>query len=214
MNISGKITVNNKKRFGKYNPLKNFEEINFGAKKLSWQQSLQNSDYEELAGINELDTGILNTEVITSKPMKLEIQLVNSERKLKKIKKEIKNNEIMQTNEFPSSKKLYEAQKKLKKEITAYRKQYRELGLTYKIADTSHQAEMLIINAIATVYEGIDKNSVFKKVRSKISGNEEKQRAKTAKLLVRKIEKQMNRSAKTELEEIEHLFIKAEKLMR
>lgn len=213
MNISGKIEVA-KKKYGKYDPNKDIEGISFGRKKiLPKEQKPQKDNYEELTGINELDVNILNTEVITSEPLRLEIQLSNSEAKLKKIRKELKNNELIDFNNPETCKKLSDTEKKIENNIKSYREQYRKLGLAYKIADFSYQAELNITNSIVFIGEKIRETPLAKAFSSIVPAYKQKQQVKAAQILSKKIDHEMSHPVRANSREIEKYLLRAEKLI-
>ncbi len=120
----------------------------------------------------------------------------------------------MQTTNLQASKKLNEAKEKLEKQVKIYRQQYRQLGITYKIADTAHQTEIWITNTITTITESVGANPVVKKIMSKLPGNREKQQVTMAKLLTERINRELHRSVSPEPEEFEVLLNGAEKIIR
>ncbi|HSA06334.1 MAG TPA: hypothetical protein P5556_04070 [Candidatus Gastranaerophilales bacterium] len=212
MDISGKVSINQKK-YSKYIFQKKVEEASFGRKKANQQLKQNEDNYEELSGLNDLDSNILNTKNISSESARLEIQLANTEKKLKKVNNEIKINENLDITGFASSKKLYSAEKKLKKEIADYRKEYRQLGIAYKIADTANQIEEISFNGIKTIKDKIRGNGFIKQILSIIPAYKDKEKAEKAKFLNKKLTTEMTKPAKPNNEEIEILLIKAEKLL-
>ncbi len=213
MNISGNIKTE-KKKYGKYLPHKKVERISFAKKQLYLQQNPRPEEHEELIGINDLDINMVNSDNISSKPLLLEIQLSNSEKKLQKIKKEIKDNEMLEINDSARKKKLHEAQQKVEKNIESYRMQYRELGLAYKIADTTSRVKVSISGAIAVVTEKVMQASVVKDVLAKVPSYREKEGLKAAQTLNKKIAGEMARPKSPASDEIEVLLVKAEKIVR
>lgn len=215
MNISGKIEIGKKNKYGKFSSRKINEGITFtGRKTLTSGKDTEEKSYEELSGINDFDTSILDANAIASEPLRLEIKLAVSEKKLEKIKKERKINKTLGIEDLPSNKKLQDAEKKVKTEITSYRKQYRELGITYKIADICNQAELFVNNTITGLTESAANLGIIKKILSKIPNYKEKEQYKKSKLLAKKIESEVSRQGRYEVEEFEYLLVKAEKITR
>ena len=207
MNITGKISTN-KKKYGKYLPQTKFEGINFGRKKQDKKINQHINTYEEITGLNDLDSNILNKnpeKYLSKEPLRLEMQLEKAEKKVKKINEEIKLNKLLNIKNPQNNEQLEKTKKRLEKEIIIYRKQYRTLGLSYKIADTVNQANYTIEEKIIIIKDNLNQNTVIKKALNFIPGHKEKQKIKTAEFLHKKLLIEMNKLPQTE--EIEHLLL-------
>ncbi len=213
MNIADKITIN-KKKYRKYDLNKSIENV-FGGKKKHFQQiNPQKNHYEEQAGLNDLDSNILNTKAVFSTSIGYEIRLSITEKKLHKIKKEIKDNKILGIKDSTEDKKLYKTQARLEKEIILYRQQYRELGVTYKIADTLNQASWVVFKGVEKFKNCLKNNPLIKKIIAKNPVYAAKKKLGTANLVNKKLVNELTRPVDPKTQTIEHLLIQSEKLIR
>lgn len=213
MNISGDVKLN-KKKYGKYLPHKKVERVSFAKKNIKPGQNPQEQEHEELIGINDLDVNMINPDNIASKPLQLEIQLSNSETKLEKLKKEIKDNQMLGVNESTRGKKLHEAHQKVTKDIEAYRMQYRELGLSYKIADTTSRVKVSVLKAVAVITQKVMQVPAVKDVLAKVPSYRQREKLSMAQALSKKISAEMASQKSPDPEEVEVLLVKAEKFVR
>lgn|GEM_PF-5029382 len=212
MNIPGSIDVN-KKKYGKYDPNQNPAFISYGQKKNQSVQKVHGAEYEELAGINELDTKALNTEKINSEPLKLELKLERAEKKFKKIQKELKDNKKYEIYDEAYTKKLQEAGKKAEEEIKNYRVKYREQGLTFKMADNVHQAKNSVADALISLKDKTKDNPLVQRLLSSFPGYKDRQIVKKAQMLNKRLSREMSRPGIARTDNIEFILIKAEKLI-
>jgi hypothetical protein len=202
---SGEISVN-RKRYNKYDASRKVEGALFGRKKIDRKAGPQKEKYEELAGINELDTNIPST------PLHLELRLENTEKKLKKVNEEKKANKILDINNPQAAQKLQNEEDRLRENIETYRNEYRQLGTSYRIADTLTRAKNAAFAGLAEIKEKLAETPVIKETLSKIPSFKAKQDVKTAKILNDRLKKEFSRPAKPESETIEHLLVRAERL--
>lgn len=211
LDIAGKISIN-KKNYGKFDPHKSLEGLFFGPKKQSEQADKNKFDYEELTGLNYLDSKVFRVNNISSDPIRLEIQIENTEKKLKKIREEININKKLEIIEFKSNEKLYKKEQKLKRDYAVYRKNYRNLGLSYKIADTINHTGSSISNGLSLFKEEIEKNVVVKKLLNINPVYREKQKVKTAHFVNKKLKNELAKPFKKS-DNLENFLMKSEKVI-
>ena len=212
MDISGNININ-KKKFGKYDPQNRLDKLLFGKKKLFIKKNQNNQKYEELAGINELDSNIINSRSLPATPVMIEMQLGNAEKKLEKINDELKNDKKLGIFNAETYRKLCLAKYRAKTEVYTYRKQYREQGITYKITDSISQAKNVVFQGYGVAKEKLQNSKLLEKLLSKLPSYKERQKAEIARLLNTKLEHEMSRPVKADSKNIEILFSKADKLI-
>ncbi len=207
MEIGGKITTN-KKNYGKYIHQGKTSEIKFGKKQTNPQTKTVQSPYEEITGLNDLDPGLMTKNFennIKKEPLKIEMQLERAEKKLEKVKEEIKMNEVLGISSPEQDEKLHKTRERLEKDIQKHRQKYRQQGLTYQIADTVNQAEKTIKETTETAVEF---GSRF------IPGAENRQKVKYAKMLDKKLSNELQRPGASRPRHIEPLLYQAERLNR
>lgn len=211
MDISPQVLIN-KKKFGKYNLKNQLDELTFGRKKFLIKRE-KGSNYEELAGLNDLDSNILNTKNISSASLRLEIQLDNTEKRLKKINKELENNKKLSFTGFNSNKKLYITKKRLEKEFNFYRKQYRDQGFFYNVTDCLISAKNLVFKGAGLLKDEIKNNIFVRTALNKVELHKAKNKVAIALLLNKKLSNEMAKPLNKNPQEIEAILHKANKLL-
>lgn len=208
---TGEILINRKK-YSKYDPFRKTERVLYGNKKFNEKPDHNKEKYEELVGINELDTNITTAGNAPSTPFQLEIRIESSENKLKRINEEKKTNEILDINNPKTAQKLQNEEEHLKNDIHAYRSKYRQLGGAYKVADTIVQAKTVAFSGLREFKEKIVKLPVVRETLLKIPSFKAKQEVEMAKLLSVRLKKELSKPANPDSKTIEHLIVRAEKL--
>ncbi|OGI03474.1 MAG: hypothetical protein A2Y25_10785 [Candidatus Melainabacteria bacterium GWF2_37_15] len=205
MEFGGKITVN-KKHYGKYLPQGKSGEVVFGKEKKERKVNPSAANYEEAAGLNDLDSNILNKNFeqnIPKKSLRLEMQLEKAEKKLKNVKEEMKMNEVLNVQNPEHDEKLRKTRERLEKEITAHREEYKRLGFTYQIADIVSQVDKAVS----------EKALQFKEIVIKfVPSAKERKKVEYARMLDNKLSRELRKSAISRSEDLEPLLFQAEKL--
>lgn len=205
MEISGKITTN-KKLYGKHTPPGNLGEIQFGKKGKSTEMRPAQPGQEEAAGLNGLDSDILQRNYgkdIPNDSLKLEVKLERAEEKLKRLKEEQELNELFGINDPKTTERLKKTQERLEKEIQTHREAYRKQGLSYQITDTLSQANKAIKEKTAAAVEFAARLLPSAKEREKL---------KYARMLNQQLSAEMNKKGYVQPIRIQSLLLQAEKL--
>ena len=211
MDITPQVLIN-KKKFGTYDPKNQFETLTFNKKKLAFKKG-KATNYEDLAGLNILDTSVLNTKNISSPSLRLEFQLERTEKRLKKIDKELENNQKLDLTESENNKKLRKTKERLEKEVLTYRQQYREQGVFYKITDTLIYTKQVAFKGLNSLKERVKKNAFAQAVLNRIEINRKREEVQIAKLLSKKLTNEMAKPTRKDSQEIEKILHQTNKLL-
>jgi hypothetical protein len=212
LDISDKLSINRGSN-GKYLPKKQFEGFGLGRKKLFGPGPDLLIGEDDSTGLNDLDSNIMKKNLfrfIPREPLKLELQLENAEKKLKKINEEIDLNQELNMQNTIKHKKLSESKELTESRIKSYRNQYRELGFAYKAADDINQMKNFVIEKINGMKLGFSQNKLVKNFMEKIPSYKERQKVREAALVNKKLLKEMAKSCDIKREELEFLLAKAE----
>ena len=174
----------------------------------------QNTFFEdESIEFNDLDSNILNRNLIKFLPtdsLRLELQMERAEKKLKKINDEIKTSKILEIEEVSRDELLEKKKNQLNIEINSYKSQYRRLGFIYMLADMLSDKGIIITEKINNLKNYLLSKSLFKRILEKIPGYAEKQKLEKMNMLQNKIVSEINKNAKTDTRKLEYLFLKKE----
>lgn len=197
MDISGKIGIN-KKGFGRRIPQGRFEEVYSGKKPKDREAISPEVGQEEMTGLNDLDNNIMTRNFeqnLPLSPLKLEIKIEKTEKKLSKVREEIRANKILDIKDPTDDKRLKKDEERLKREILAYRQEYRKQGISYAVADTVNQAIIAVKSTVtAALSPKQDKNTQF------------------AKILDKKLSRELGKRSNLRSEKVEYLLFQVEKL--
>ncbi len=205
MEIAGKIT-SNKKRYGKYVYSGKTREISFGGKRKEPALSLPEVSHEEATGLNDLDSGIMGNffeDNIKKDSLRLEMRLERAEKKLEKVREEIKISRTLSINTPEDNERLEKAQKRLEKEIASRRREYRDMGLSYRVVDSINQASRAIREKAHKALEFSGKFLPSAGERGKLN---------FAKMLDKRIARELRRPDNSRPRRIEPLLFRAERL--
>ena len=131
------------------------------------------------------------------------MQLEKAEKKLKNVKEEMKMNEVLNVQNPENDEKLRKTRERLEKEIEAHREEYRNLGLSYHIADTVSQVDKAISEKALQVKEIVIKLTLSAKEREKVE---------YARMLDNKLSRELRKPANSRTEDLEPLLFQVEKL--
>jgi len=207
MEIGGKITTN-KKSYGKYLHQGKTGELSFGKKKKDPQFKPVQSPFEEVAGLNDLDSNLMAKSFennIKKQPLKLEMQLERAEKKLKKINEELKMNEVLGISSPEQDEKLKKTKEILELEIQKRREEYKKQGFTYLVADTASQAGK---NIKEKAQAAVEFGAKF------VPGADKREKVKYARMLDKKLSNELQRPGAYRAEQLEPLLFQAEKINR
>lgn len=164
---------------------------------------------------NDLDLNMLNRSLIKFVPtdaLRIELLLERAEKRLEKVYEEITASKVLDINESMQKDFLEKKKNQLLKEIQAYKAEYRELGLIYKLADILASLRSELILFINFIRNLVFSFPFISALVEKLPGYKEKQELKKLSLLQRKLKREINRKARVDHEKLEHLFIKTEEL--
>ncbi len=185
------------------------------SKKFSLFSGNENIFDDESIEFNDLDSNMLNRDLIKFLPtdsLRLELQLQRAEKRLKKIDNEINAIQTLQIEETEREELLENKKRFLNHKINSYKSQYRQLGYMYMAADFISETGIAIKEKIENLQKKVFSMSFCKLLLKKIPGYKEKQKLKALNMLQEKISIEINKKDKADPKKLEYLFFKKEQL--
>ena len=168
---------------------------------------------DETIEFNDLDSNMLNRNMIKYLPtdsLRLELQLERAEKKIKKIDDEIKTSKLLEIEEISREELLKKKKHQLTKDINSYKSQYRKLGFIYMLADMTSDAGIKITENINNFKDYVFSKPLFKTILEKMPGYAERQKLEKLNMLQQKIYVEINKNTKADTKKLEYLFLKKE----
>lgn len=194
---------------------KKFPEIKSNRKKFSFLNSQNLFADEEPIEFNDLDSNMLNRDMVKFLPtdsLRLELLIERAEKKLKVIDEEIAAAELLEFDNQEEKELLEKKRKNILHNIRTYKIEYRSLGAVYKFADILIDLKIIILNIIRIIIDFIVSGGFIKSVFEKIPGYHEKQKLKKMNLLHKKLYRELNKSSNADSKKLEYLFHKTEEI--